>query len=161
MSSSRREDRVLETYARSLVEAAKAEGRVATDGQALAAIAGASPEVLAILSAMVERGQLDLLSKVAETYHRIVEADDDVVTVRVTTAVPLEEDLREKIKTKLEADFGCEVFLIEQVDKSIIGGIIIEARGQRRDVSVRTQLRAAREALTSTIANNGGDAEHV
>ena len=114
MSTSRRENRVLETYARSLIEAAKAEGRVFQDRRALDAIAGASPEVLAILTTMFERGQLDLLPEVAETYRTMCEADDDVVGVTVTTAVPLDDDLREQIQKRYEADFGCSVFLISE-----------------------------------------------
>ena len=48
--------------------------------------------------------------------------------------------------------------LIEKGDPSIIGGLVLEARGQRRDISVKTQLRAAREALVSTSITNGGEA---
>ena len=79
MPTSRREERVLETYARALIEAAKAEGRVQADRRALDALASASPEILAIVSAMAERGQLDLLPKVASTFRDIADADDDVV----------------------------------------------------------------------------------
>lgn len=156
MSTSRREDRVLQTYARALLEAAKAEGRVFSDRRALEAISQASPEVLAVIKTMVERDQLDLLPDVAAAYWNMTESDEDVVGVTVTTAVPLDDELRASIKARYEADFGRHVFLIERVDPSIIGGVIIEARGQRRDVSVRTQLRAAREALGSTDMNHGG-----
>ena len=161
MPTSRREERVLETYARSLMEAAKAEGRVVSDGRALDALAAASPEVLAVVRTMVEREELDLLPRVAATYHEVLEADDDVCAVSVTTAVPLDDGLRADIKARYEADLGCKVFLIEHVDPSIIGGIVVEARGQRRDASVRAQLRATREAMTDEIVNTGGDPEHV
>ena len=160
MPTSRREERVLETYARALLEAAKAEGRVFADRRALDVLASANPEVLTVLTTMVERGQLDLLPKVAALYHDIAEEDDDVVGVTVTTAVPLDDELRAQVQAKCEADLGGRVFLIERVDSSIIGGIIIEARGERRDVSVLTQLRAAREALDPTNLINGGEAHH-
>ena len=124
-------------------------------------LAGASPELLGVLTTMVERGQLDLLPQVAATYHALTEEDEDVVGVRVTTAVPLDDDLRAKISARIAGELGREVFLIENVDPSIIGGLVIEARGQRRDISVKTQLRAAREALDSTTATIGGEAAHV
>ena len=158
MPNSRMENRVLETYARTLMEAAKAEGHVFRDLHELEVIAGASPEVLAVLGAMFERGQLDLLPQVASVYQEMTEEDEDVVGVTVTTAVPLDDELRRTITEKCEADLKRKVFLIEKVDPSIIGGLILEARGERRDVTVKTQLRAAREALGSTILNNGGEA---
>ena len=48
----------------------------------------------------------------------------------------------------------------------IIGGIVLEARGQRRDISVKTQLRAAHETLSTVhIAHghttHGGETAHV
>lgn len=158
MPNSRMENRVLETYARTLLEAAKAEGHVFRDLHELEVIANASPEVLAVLSTVFERGQLDLLPQIASAYRMVTATDEDVVGVTVTTAVPLDDELRRTITEKCEADLKRKVFLIEKVDPSIIGGLILEARGQRRDVTVKTQLRAAREALGSTILNNGGEA---
>ena len=158
MPNSRMENRVLETYARTLLEAAKAEGRVFRDLHELEVIANASPEVLAVLGTVFERGQLDLLPQIASAYRMVTATDEDVVGVTVTTAVPLDDELRRTITEKCEADLKRKVFLIEKVDPSIIGGLILEDRGQRRDVTVKTQLRAAREALGSTILNNGGEA---
>ncbi len=158
MPNSRMENRVLETYARTLLEAAKAEGHVFRDLHELEVIANASPEVLAVLGTVFERGQLDLLPQIASTYRMVTATDEDVVGVTVTTAVPLDDELRRTITEKCEADLKRKVFLIEKVDPSVIGGLILEARGQRRDVTVKTQLRAAREALGSTILNNGGEA---
>ena len=160
MPTSRRENRVVETYARSLMESAKAEGRIFIDLDAVEKLAAASPEVMAILSTMVQRGQLDLLPRVAEAYRSMTEEDEDVVGVTVTTAVPLDDELRSQIERKLKADFGKEVFLIEKVDPSIIGGLVLEARGQRRDISVKTKLRAARTTLADISTKDGGEVTH-
>lgn len=164
MPTSRREMKVLETYARSLLEAGKTEGRVFQDLKQLEALASMTPELLEVLKALVERDQLDLLPRIAELYRTMTEEDDDIVGLTVTTAVPLDDELRAQIKERFEQDFGKKVFLIENVDPSIIGGIVFEARGQRRDISVKTQLRAARDTLASvhlTHAPQGGDATHV
>ena len=161
MPTSRKQERVLETYARTLLEAGKVPGRVFKNRADLEMLAGAAPELLGVLTTMGARGQLDLLPQVAATYHALTEEDEDVVGVRVTTAVPLDDDLRAKISARIAGELGREVFLIENVDPSIIGGLVIEARGQRRDISVKTQLRAAREALDSTTATIGGEAAHV
>ena len=158
MSTSRYEDKVLETYARSLMEASKAEGRVYADLSKLQEFASASPELLSIIETMSKRDQLDLLPKVATVFKGIAEEDEDVVGVAVTTAIPLDDELRQTITEKCEKDFGRKVFLIEQVDPSIIGGIVLEARGERRDISVKTQLRAAHDTLASPIHPDGGEA---
>ena len=55
------------------------------------------------------------------------------------------------IKQKCESDLEARVFLIEHVDPTIIGGIILSARGQRRDASVRMQLETARKVMTHNV----------
>ena len=55
------------------------------------------------------------------------------------------------ITQKCELDLGANVFLIERVDPSIIGGLIISANGKRRDASIKTQLEAARKIMTQNV----------
>ena len=49
MPTSRYQDKVLETYARSLLEAAKAENHVFEDLEMIERLASASPEIIAVL----------------------------------------------------------------------------------------------------------------
>ena len=55
-------------------------------------------------------------------------------------------------------EYGRKVFLIEQVDPSIVVGLVLEARGERRDISVKTQLRIAQETLANSANSYGGEA---
>ena len=121
-------------------------------------LASASPEIIAVLDTMSKRDQLDLLPKVAAAFKYVAEEDEDVVGVTVTTAIPLDDELRQTITKKCEQDFGRKVFLIEQVDPSIVGGLVLEARGERRDISVKTQLRIAQETLANSANSYGGEA---
>ena len=68
----------------------------------------------------------------------------------MTTSVPMDDDLRAKVRAKVEKDLDAPVFLVERVDPSILGGIIVEARGNRHDASVRAQLANIRKTLSST-----------
>lgn len=158
MPTSRYQDKVLETYARSLLEAAKAENHVFEDLEMIERLASASPEIIAVLDTMSKRDQLDLLPKVAAAFKYVAEEDEDVVGVTVTTAIPLDDELRQTITKKCEQDFGRKVFLIEQVDPFIVGGLVLEARGERRDISVKTQLRIAQETLANSANSYGGEA---
>ena len=147
-SSDRIESRRLETYARTLLEASKAEDHVYENLAPLIAQSEASPEVLAVLAKMSEQGDLDRLPEVLDLYRSMVNEEQDVVGVHVTTAIPLDDELRDLITQKCESGLESRVFLIEHVDPTIIGGIILSARGQRRDASVRTQLENARKIMT-------------
>ena len=71
----------------------------------------------------------------------------NLCVVEVVTAVELDDHLREVIKKKADQELGKNVVLEERVDKSILGGIIMSANGQRIDASVLTQIENARETL--------------
>jgi F-type H+-transporting ATPase subunit delta len=112
--------------------------------------AGVTPEVLAIVTVLAERGLTGLLTDVARIHREIAESERDVVVAEVTTAVPLDDALRASVTGKLTASLGRPVVLRETVDASILGGIRIQVAGRVLDGSVSTQLEGVRQALTST-----------
>lgn len=151
MTSKRAEAEKVEAYTRALMEASRSEGRANADLVQWQHARKFSPEVLETLAAMQREDDLDLVSQVAKQYKEYLDAEDKTVSVTVTTAVPLDDDLREKVRAKAEADLKAPVYLVERVDPSIIGGIMLEARGKRYDASVRAQLANIRKTLSSSF----------
>lgn len=151
MTSKRAEAEKVEAYTRALMEAARSEGRANADLVQWQHARKFSPEILETLAAMQREDDLDLVAQVAKQYKEYLDAEDKTVSVTVTTAVPLDDDLREKVRAKAEADLKAPVYLVERVDPSIIGGIMLEARGKRHDASVRAQLANIRKTLSSSF----------
>lgn len=151
MTTSSDDRQKVEAYARALIEAGRAEGRPNADLVQWLHAGKFSPEVLEALGAMHHAGDLELIDAVSKQYKEIIDNEDDTVNVTVTTAVPLDEELRRKVKTKVEADLGRPIYLVERVEPEILGGIIIEQRGKRFDASVRAQLTSIRRQLSTTF----------
>ncbi len=151
MTSKRAEAEKVEAYTRALMEAARSEGRANADLVQWQHARKFSPEVLETLAAMQREDDLDLVAQVAKQYKEYLDSEDTTVSVTVTTAVPMDDDLREKVRAKAEADLKAPVYLVERVDPSIIGGIMLEARGKRYDASVRAQLANIRKTLSSSF----------
>ncbi|MBM6774699.1 F0F1 ATP synthase subunit delta [Olsenella profusa] len=141
----------IEAYTRALLEAARSEGRANSDLVQWQHAKKFSPEVLETLAAMQREDDLGLIEQVAKHYKELLDAQDTTVSVTVTTAVPLDDDLRAKVRAKAEKDLNAPVYLVERVDPSIIGGIMLEVRGKRYDASVRAQLANIRKTLSSTF----------
>ena len=167
----RLEDRKVDTYAHTLFEAALSEDRVFENLDVLSACSHAAPEFVSLVGEMVKQNDFSLMARVLEVYQNLIEANraavgshvvtqsaysqdlrdlagSGVIGVHVTTAVPLNDELRRLIKERCEADFESPVFLIEHVDPTIIGGIVLSARGHHRDASVKMQLDNARKVMT-------------
>ncbi len=113
------------------------------------------PALVDVLLVMSERDDLELANRVYAAFDGLIEEKLGVVVVDVTTAVPLDDALRETISNKAAQDLGKKVVLRERVDKSILGGIIMSASGRRIDASIATQLDTARTVLKTTT--DGGE----
>lgn len=155
MTTKRTDSEKIEEYTRMLMEAAAAEGRSARDLQQLRHALKFSPEMLETIARMDNANEGYLIDQVYREFKDRLDNGDLTISVDVTTAVPMGDVLRAKVKDKCERDFDRPVYLVEHVEPKILGGIIIEARGHRRDASIRTHLMNIRKALSSTYV--GGD----
>lgn len=109
--------------------------------------AQASPALVSVIALMAERGELDYLSRVADGIEERMNDELNTMIVDVTTAVELDDHLRELIKKKAGSDLGKTIVLNEHVDKSILGGVIMSTKDERLDASLLTQVEKTREAL--------------
>lgn len=147
--TTRKDEEKVEAYARALLEAARQEGRANADLVQVNHALKFAPEVLETLTAMRATGDMSLFDEVAERYKSYIDADDKTASVTITTAVPLDDDLRAKVIAKAQRVLGVPIYLVERVDPKIIGGVVLEARGHRYDASVRAQLANIRKTLAS------------
>ena len=151
MPANRSEKRKVEEYARTLLSSAKLEGRANADLVQWRHAVKFSPEVLEVLTAMQAEDDPALIKKVYAQLQTLVAADDTTVMVTATTAVEMDDELREKVIAKGHEMFDAPIYLVERIDPNILGGIVLEAKGQRYDASVRAQLANVRTALSSTF----------
>jgi len=149
--ASKNDEEKVEAYTRALLDAARSEGRTNADLVQWQHAVKFTPEVLETLTAMREDNDLDLVKDVAHQYKTLVDQDDKTVSVTVTTAVPMDDKLRGEVRTMLEKDHMAQIYLVERVDPSIIGGIVIEERGNRYDASVKAQLVNIRKKLSTSF----------
>lgn len=108
-----------------------------------------------VLAVMAERGQADLLPRVNDEFRALLGERLGICVVDVTTAVPLDDGLRQLITEKAEADLGKKAVLRERIDRSILGGIIMDVDGNYIDASMISQLNRARNVLKDTT--DGGE----
>ena len=151
MTLSRKQQAKVEEYSRALLDASRQEGRAYSDLTQWRHAVKFSPEVMNTLTSMQEEDDVDLINEVYAEFKRLVDSDDSIVSVTVTTAVPLDADLRQKVCEKAEDMFHASIYLVERVEPSILGGIILEAQGQRFDASVKTQLSTVRRTLSNAF----------
>ena len=109
--------------------------------------AGAPEELVNTVAVMAERGEIDLLPRVADQLEQRMADELNLVIVDVETAIELDDDLRDKIKKKAESELGKKVVLHERINKALLGGIIMSTKDERIDASLLSRVEKTREAL--------------
>ncbi len=138
-----------EHYALTLAETARKMGHLNRDLVQLQHAVKFSPEVMSLLAILHDHGKADLLPEIVDAYKEIVNNNDTTAYVVVTTAVEMDDELRERVRAHIEKKFAKRAYLVERVDPAIVGGIIIETQGERYDASVATQLVHMHKQLAS------------
>lgn len=67
--------------------------------------------------------------------------------VTATTSIPLSEADRKRLQKAMEKKWGLSVSLKEQVDPSVIGGVLLSAGDWQMDATVRGRLHRLSESL--------------
>ena len=109
------------------------------------------PYLLNFLKILVEHGTIRILSGCEEAYRLRYNDDHGILEVTAVTAVPLDEQLEEKLHSRLEQKTGKRIRLRTKVDPAVLGGVRLETEGLRLDGTIRSRLDDIQTLLRSTV----------
>jgi F-type H+-transporting ATPase subunit delta len=110
---------------------------------------GVSQTTTSLFRLLNDNKRFELLGTVASEYNRLFDELNGIEIAHVTTAVPLTEDLREKVLEKIKS-FSTNNIVIENiVDESIIGGFIIKIGDKQFNASIANRLLSLRKELAN------------
>lgn len=105
------------------------------------------PVLIQFLSLLLDKGRIGHLGDIQATFSELVERHKGLQRATVLTAVPLPDDLQEKLARRLAAMTGRQIILEKKVDPSVLGGVCVTMGDQIIDGTLRTGLQRLREAL--------------
>jgi F-type H+-transporting ATPase subunit delta len=92
------------------------------------------------LRVLLKNQRLPQLREVAERYGQVLDERGGVVAAKVTTAMPISEDLKNSLRDALASSTGLTVRLTFTTDETIIGGLVARIGSTIFDGSVQSQL---------------------
>jgi F-type H+-transporting ATPase subunit delta len=96
---------------------------------------------------LVDHRRVATLPAIAETYRDLADAAQSRARVRATTAVPLPDDLRDRLVALVEQKLKRECVLETEVQPDLLGGLVLTIGDKVYDGSVRSQLRRLRKEM--------------
>ncbi len=107
----------------------------------------AKPQQLNFIRVLVENQRLLLLPEIAAIFETLKSESEKTVNVAVDSAFELSAAQQEKIASLLKKRMGREIRLVCQVNKELLGGVVIRAGDKVIDGSARTRLGEMANAL--------------
>ena len=102
-----------------------------------------------LVQLLLRRGRIDQLPRVAAEFRRLDDRRQGVIHATVTSAAELTRDEVRALVARLEQQTGGRVALEEEVDPSLLGGLIVRIGDRLIDGSVRGRLERLRNQLIS------------
>ena len=82
-----------------------------------------------------------LLHSISKNFIELYKSHHKIITASVTTTIPLDKGLKEKVVSFVNTKMGKDVELKEEINHDILGGAIIKVGDFQIDDSVRKQLK--------------------
>ena len=98
-------------------------------------------------SLVIDKSRESYLSSSLHSYMDLYRKSEGIVVVKISTAVPLEKEMEEKILSKVSAALGKKIELKKSVNPEIEGGFIFDIDDYRLDASVAARLSKIRRQL--------------
>ncbi len=108
----------------------------------------ALPEhLVSYLKLLCEKGRILCFIDSVEEYKALLDASERVSSARITSAVELTEDEKQRLISKLEAIEQGKVRAEYFVDPALLGGVIVELDGRIMDGSLRHRLYDIKDVM--------------
>ena len=104
-----------------------------------------------LLNLLTSNSRLFLLKEVAKSYIQLFSEQQGELNATVISAIPLTQNLEKQIHNKLEDYSGKKIYLLNKIDKSLLGGFILKIGDMEFNSSLAYKLKTFKAKLTSNI----------
>ena len=99
-----------------------------------------SKNVLAFLKVLANNGRLNILLSSLYSFKSLVKSMRKEVNINIITATPISEENLKNIQSILSKKTDKKINIISNIDKNIIGGIILQSGSNLIDASIRNKI---------------------
>jgi len=106
---------------------------------------------LSFINLITKKKRENLLPEISKSFINLYKAKKNIKEVVVTTATPLDEDLRKDLLDYIKQATNSNIELKEKTDESLIGGAIIRMDDIQFDASVSSSLKHLKQKFSQNL----------
>ena len=103
--------------------------------------------VFNFLNLLVDKRRFLYIKSIVKEFNQLVNNEENILQIEVTSAVEMDQNLKDSLKKKLEQQLEHEIILQHKVDPEIIGGLVLQIGDKVIDGSIQNELHSLRENL--------------
>lgn len=104
-------------------------------------------ELLSFLLVLIEKDRILLLEGKVKEFEKIYLEKNNTVIAEVKSVIPLDDEDRQNLTTKLENLYSKKIILKDEIDKSIIGGVYVKVGNDVIDGTVKSKLNEMKKLM--------------
>jgi F-type H+-transporting ATPase subunit delta len=111
-----------------------------------------SKETKSMIEVLIDNRRTQLLADVAKNFIDLYNDEQGVKVAQVTTAIPLSEEIEQKVLDKIKELTGStKVTLESNIDESILGGFILRIGDLQYNASIANKLSKIKREFSKSI----------
>jgi F-type H+-transporting ATPase subunit delta len=114
------------------------------------AVTDVDPLVLNFLELLIENHRMPALMRTRQEFERLWDEENQLLPVRITSAVELDDAVVEHIGERIGEQTGRKVELSSDVDPDVLGGLVVRVGNTILDASVRNRLEQLRKQVATS-----------
>lgn len=104
-------------------------------------------EILSLIKILTENGRIRDLSLLIDEFFSLKQSFENTKNVKIFSPVPLTDEQKEKLITKLETKYQVKIHAEYEVDNTLIGGIKVAFGDILIDGSIEKRLKSLKEVI--------------
>ncbi len=114
-----------------------------------------SDKTLNFIKLMLEKNRHDIIPLILVPYRELYYEYKNIAEVTITTAVKIDEQTQRKLLWFIKDKLNGNVQIINKIDKSIIGGFVINYLDYQYDRSIRNELKSLQSIFNENLFVKG------
>ena len=114
-----------------------------------------SDNTLKFIMLMLNKNRQDIIPKILISYRELYNEYKGISEVTITTAVKIDEPTQQKLLYFVKDKVTGNIVIINKIDKSIIGGFIINYLDYQYDRSIRNELKELQSLFNDNLYVKG------
>lgn len=99
-----------------------------------------SQEILNLCYVVIDKGRESYLTSISKEYTKLSNEKQGIVEAKAITAIPMDDKEMKKLEQQLSKKLGKKVLLSNEVDSTIIGGVLVKIGDKIIDASIKGKL---------------------